>query len=180
MTKNIIAPIPLESIAQSILLIRGRKVMLDSDLAMLYGVTTKRPNEQVRRNRERFPEDFKFPLTDEEYASLRSQIATSNTARGGRRYRPSVFTEHGAIMAASVLNTPLAVAASIYVVRAFVRLRELLTSNQALVHQLDALERRLGNHDQAIANIFNTLRELMTPAPAEKLLKRRMGFITDK
>src|SRR5262249_33671496 len=105
--------IPPERIERAILLIRGHKVILDSDLAGLYGVTTKRLNEQVRRNLERFPRDFAFVLTAEEVAALRSQIATSNGGRGGRRYRPFVFTEHGAVMAASVPNTPTAVAVSI-------------------------------------------------------------------
>lgn len=146
-------------------------MLLDSDLAALYGVSTKRLNEQVRRNRERFPEDFMFPLTEEEYVRLRSHFATSNTAQGGRRYLPSVFTGHGAIMAASVLNTPLAVEMSIYVVRAFVRLRELLTSNEELA-------RRLGAHDQGIASILSAIRELMSPTPPDPT-KRRMGFVTD-
>ena len=169
MTKSKDPSISLERIAQFILVIRGHRVVLDSDLAALYGVPTKRLNEQVRRNRERFPEDFMFPLTEEEYARLRSHFATSNTARGGRRYVPSVFTEHGAIMAASVLNTPLAVEVSIYVVRAFVGLRELLTSNKELA-------RKLGAHDQAIASILSAIRELMTPTPSQPT-KRRMGFV---
>ena len=179
MTKSKDLSISLERIAQSILIIRGHKVLLDSDLATLYGVPTKRLNEQVRRNRGRFPEDFMFPLTEEEYAGLRSHFATSNTARGGRRYLPSVFTEHGAIMAASVLNTPLAVEMSIYVVRAFVRLRELLTSNKELARKLAALERRLGAHDQAIASILSAIRELMSPMPPQPT-KRRMGFVADE
>ena len=117
----------------------GHKVLLDSDLAALYGVTTKRFNEQVRRNLERFPEDFMFQITTEELSSLRSQFATSNPDRGGRRYVPYVFTEHGAIMAAMILNSPRAIEMSMYVVRAFVQLREVLASNQALARQLKTL-----------------------------------------
>lgn len=177
MTKNKQPTIPLERIAQSILIVRGQKVLLDADLAALYGVATKRLNEQVRRNRERFPEDFMFQLSDDEYASLRSHFAISNSSRGGRRYLPYVFTEHGAIMAAAVLNTPRAVEVSIYVVRAFVQLREMLASNKELARKLNELERKLATHDQAIAGILNTIRELMKPpAPPPK---RRIGFITE-
>jgi ORF6N domain len=146
--------IPVERIVQSILRVRGQKVLLDADLAKLYGVTTKRLNEQVRRNLDRFPEDFLFQLTDAEYADLRSQIATSTGGHGGRRYLPLVFTEHGAIMAASVLNTPLAVEVSIFVVRAFVRLRETLSTNQEVMRKLDQLERKIETHDQAITGIL--------------------------
>ena len=131
---------PLES---RILFLRGRKVLLDSDLAELYRVTVKRLNEQVKRNAERFPEDFMFRLTPEETKLLRSQIATSNGGRGGRRYLPFVFTEHGAIMAASVLNSQRAVEMSIFVVRAFVRLNEILASNRELAAKVMELDRRL-------------------------------------
>jgi len=111
--------------------------VLDADLAALYGLETKRSNEQVKRNRTRFPDDFMFQLTEEEFAVLRLQSATSNTNRGGRRYLPYAFTEHGAIMAATILNSPWATEVSVYVVRAFVKLRELLASQQALTQQLD-------------------------------------------
>lgn len=176
MTQNKKLSIPLERIASFILVVRGHKVLLDADLAALYGVTTKRLNEQVRRNRERFPEDFVFPLAQDEYEALRSQFATLKPGRGRhRKYLPYVFTEHGAIMAAAVLNSPRAVEMSLYVVRTFVRLREVLASNQALKRKLDELERKLGAHDQAIASILSAIRELMAPpAPAKK---RRMGFI---
>ena len=120
--------VPVEHITQSILVLRGHKVLLDAELAGLYGVSTKRFNEQVRRNRERFPADFMFQLTAEEHAALRSQFATSKPSategRGGRRYLPHAFTEHGAIQASNVLSTPRAVAMGVYVVRAFVQLRE--------------------------------------------------------
>lgn len=133
--------LPLDSISHHILLLRGQKVLLDTDLAMLYDVPTKRFNEQVRRNLERFPADFMFQLTEEEWASLRSQFSTLKTGRGQhRKYLPYAFTEHGAIMAATILNSPRATEVSVYVVRAFVRLREVLASNTELAKRLDALE----------------------------------------
>jgi len=170
---------PVGDIARSILLLRGQRVILDAQLAALYGVTTKRLNEQVKRNAERFPEDFTFQLTAEEAAVLRSQFATSKTptGRGGRRYLPYVFTEHGAIQAANVLNSPRAVEMGIYVVRAFVQLRELLSSNKELAKRLDQLEARIGKklaaHDEAITAILSAIRELMHP-PAPK--RRPIGF----
>jgi len=154
MTRNKNLSLPLGRIASSILVVRGHRVLLDADLAALYGVTTRRLNEQVRRNCERFPEDFVFQLSQDGHEALRSQFATSNAGRGGWRYLPYAFTEHGAIMAAAVLNTPRAVEMSLYVVRTFVRLREMLASNKELKGKLDELERRLGAHDQAIASIL--------------------------
>jgi hypothetical protein len=170
-----------EHIARSILVLRGQRVLLDTELADLYGVTTKRFNEQVRRNRERFPTDFMFQLTAEEAEALRSQIATSKAAgRGGRRYLPYAFTEHGAIMAATVLNSPRAVEMSVYVVRAFVKLRELLVSNKELARRLDELEARiekkLATHDHAIAAILSAIRQLMNPPPPKR---RPIGFTAD-
>lgn len=156
--------VPVERIENRIILVRGQKVLLDADLAALYGVSTKRFNEQVRRNAARFPEDFMFPLSAEQWNSLRSQFATLETGRGRhRKYLPLVFTEHGAIMAATILNSPRATQVSVYVVRAFVRLRELLASNRELARRLDQLEKKLGSHDQAIAGLINTIRDLMTP-----------------
>lgn len=169
--------IPTEYIAQAIQVIRGQKVLLDADLAALYGVETKRFNEQVKRNRARFPDDFMFQLTEEEFAALRSQDATSNTGRGGRRYLPYAFTEHGAIMAATILNSPWATEVSVYVVRAFIRLRELLASQQALTQRLDTLEATLTEHDQAIREILKALRQLMLPPDPPK--KRQIGFVRD-
>lgn len=155
--------------------------MFDADLAALYGITTGRFNEVVRRNLARFPQDFMFQLTDEEHAALRSQFAISNIGRGGRRYLPYVFTEHGAIMAAMVLNSPRATEVSVYVVRAFVQLRDTLIAHKELAQRLDQLEARieakLSTHDQAIAGILGAIRELMTP-PEKK--KRPIGFITPK
>src|SRR5579864_1529357 len=133
-----------------ILFIRGVRVLLDNDLAELYGVTVKRLNQQVKRNIERFPKDFMFQLSREELDSLRLQTATSNSRRGGRRYLPFVFTEHGAIMAASVLNSDRAVEMSLFVVRAFVRLREMLSTHRELATKLSELEHKLDTHDHAI------------------------------
>jgi hypothetical protein len=170
----------VERITRTILLLRRQRVILDAELAALYGVTTKRLNEQVKRNAERFPEDFLFRLTAEEVAVLRSQSATSEdlrkVGRGGARYRPFAFTEHGAIMAATILSSPRAVEMSLYVVRAFVQLRELLTSNAELAHKLNELERKLEGHDEAIVAILAAIRELMNP-PASK--RRAIGFTTD-
>ena len=124
--------VPIEGVERAILVVRGQKVILDADLAGLYGVSTKRLKEQVRRNKERFPADFMFLLDPQEVRNLRSQFATSSAAWGGTRYTPMAFTEHGAIMAASVLNTPRAVEASVYVVRAFVKIREMLSTHKEL------------------------------------------------
>jgi phage regulator Rha-like protein len=157
--------IPAERIERRILLIRGHRVILDEDLAELFGVTTKRLNEQVKRNAERFPEDFMFRLRNSETESLRSQIATSNGGRGGRRTRPYAFTEHGAIMAANVLNSPRAVRISVLVVRAFVRLRQVLTTHRELARKLEELENRIGTHDVAIRQLVSAIRELMEPEP---------------
>lgn len=169
---------PVARIAESIRLIRGQKVLLDADLAALYGVETRRLNEQVRRNRERFPADFIFELSQEEFANLKSQTATSSW--GGRRKLPMAFTEHGAIMAATILNSPRAVEVSVYVVRAFVALRELLVGNQELALKLSELEarleRKLDSHDQAIAGLINAMRELMRPPESKP--KRPIGFVT--
>jgi phage regulator Rha-like protein len=162
--------IPVES---RIRVLRQQKVILDRDLAELYGVPVKRLNEQVKRNQERFPEDFLFRLTAEEEQSLRSQIATSKPGRGGRRYAPYAFTEHGAIMAATVLNSERAVEMSVFVVRAFVRLREVLSTNQQLAGKIDELEERLDTHDASIQDLIDAIRELMAPEPASG---RRIGF----
>ena len=175
--------LPVEIIAQSILVLRGQKVLLDTDLAELYEVTTKRFNEQVRRNLERFPADFMFRLTEEEWVALRSQFATLKGGRGQhRKYLPYAFTEHGAIMAATILNSPRATEVSVYVVRAFVELRELLTGNKELALKLAELEsrieRKLDSHDQAIAGLINAIRELMRPPEPTK--KHPIGFVTKK
>jgi hypothetical protein len=193
-------------IARAILVFRGHRVLLDAELAALYGVTTKRLNEQVKRNAARFPADFIFRLTptetaalnrsqnatgspkDREYSahveetsSLRSQIATLKTGRGQhRKYLPYAFTEHGAIMAATILSSPRAVEMSVYVVRAFVQLREMLASNRELARRFAQLETRLDKkltiHDEAIAAILAAIRQLMHP-PVPK--RRPIGFTAD-
>jgi hypothetical protein len=183
MRANDNALIPPERIAQAIFVMRDQKVIVDADLAALYGVPTKRFNEQVRCNLERFPADFMFQLTAAEFAALRSHFATSNekpSGRGGRRYLPFVFTEHGTIMAATILNSPRATEVSVYVVRAFVALRELLSDNKELALKLreleTRLERKLDSHDQAIAGLIDAICELMKPPEPSK--KRPIGFIT--
>ena len=162
--------IPIGQIEGRIYTIRGKRVMLDADLARLYGVTTKRLNEQVRRNADRFAEDFSFEMENQDVVDLRSKIATSKDAlpgRGGRRYRPRVFTEHGAIMAVSVLNSPRAVEVSVFVVRAFVKLRQLAMAHKEIGQKLNELERKVAGHDAAIAGLIDAIRKLMTP-PAPK------------
>jgi len=166
--------IPLQSVANRIRVIRGHRVMLDSDLAELYGVLTKALNQAVKRNIERFPSDFMFQLTAEEFDHWRSQIVTSNPgARMGLRRPPYVFTEHGALQLASVLKSERAVEMSLLVVRAFVRLRELLATNKELAVQFKKLERRLDMSDEAIAELYAMVRQLMTPPDKPK---RRIGF----
>jgi phage regulator Rha-like protein len=137
--------------------------MIDSDLAELYGVTTKNLNKAVRRNVARFPPDFMFQLSNQEVANLRFQFGTSSLAHGGSRYRPLAFTEQGIAMLSSVLNSRRAIAANIQIMRAFVRMREMLSSNDAMRKQLEDLERKMDTHDQAIVGIFKTLHELMNP-----------------
>ena len=172
----------IAKLESAIHLIRGQRVMLDFDLAMIYGVTTKRLNEQLKRNRLRFPADFAFQLTVQEFRNLKSQIATSSlrsqfvtsSSHGGKRKLPWVFTEHGALMLASVLNSAIAVQASVRVVRAFVRLREMVAANAQLAVKLKELERRFDSHDEAIANLFAALKELLEPTDAPK--RREIGF----
>jgi hypothetical protein len=158
--------------------LKFRTQQYDSKLAIaaIHGVNTGRLNEAVKRNADRLPEDFMFRLSAAEQAALISQIATSKPGRGGRRKLPWAFTEHGAIQAANVLNSPRAIAMGVYVVRAFVRLRELLASNTALTRKLDELERKYKHHDEAIAAILSAIRELMHP-PAPK--RRGIGFTAD-
>src|ERR1043166_2890162 len=139
-------------------LLRGQRGMLDFDLARVYGVTTRRLKEQFKRNRERFPGDFAFALTRQELANLRSQIATSSL-HGGHRYLPVAFTEHGTIMLASVLNSPVAIEASVRVVRAFVYMREQFAANRQLSQKFAELEKRLDSHDESIATLFEAIRQ---------------------
>src|SRR5437762_8077724 len=162
----------IANLENAIHLIRGQRVMLDSDLAAIYGTSTMRLNEQCKRNRKRFPDDFAFVLTREEFTSLISQNAISRS-HGGRRSLPVAFTEHGAIMLASVLNSDVAVQASVRVVRAFVKLREMVAGNAGLAAKLVELERRLDSHDESIANLFQAIRQLLTPPTKPK---REIGF----
>ena len=164
---------PVEGIASRIHTIRGQRVLIDADLALLYGVPAKRFNEQVRRNLRRFPPDFMFQLENQEFAILRSQFATSSW--GGRRYPPFVFTEHGAIMAASILNSSRAIEVSVYVVRAFVQMREALVAHKEIGKRLDELERKVGTHDRAVGQILEAIRQLTLPPGAPQ--RRRIGFL---
>jgi ORF6N domain len=168
--------IPVDAIAKRIVFIRGQRVILDTDLAELYGVSTTRFNQQVRRNIERFPEDFMFQLTKEEHDALILQFATSKSGRGGRRKLPLVFTEAGALNAASVLKSPRAIQVGIYVHRAFVQLRDLLATHKNIARQLTELEKRVAGHDKEIAQIVAAIHRLLEPPPAAK--KRPIGFHT--
>jgi len=163
---------PLETVERGILLVRGQKAILDADLAELYGVTTKRLNQQVSRNRGRFPEDFMFQLSADEKA----EVVANCDHLSKLKYSPVLpyaFTEHGAIMAASVLNTPRAIEISIFVVRAFVKLREIMATHKELARKLAELEQRFGEHDEKIEAIFEAIRQLMAP-PYEP--RKKIGF----
>lgn len=156
-----------------ILILRNQKVILDADLAELYGVPVRQLNQQVKRNSSRFPADFRFAVTAAEYGNLRSQNVISSSSHGGRRYLPNAFTEHGAIMAATVLNSKRAIEMSIFVVRAFVQMRQSLVVNQHVVSKLSELEARLDMHDGEIQDLVEAIRELVTPLPASN---RPIGF----
>jgi hypothetical protein len=162
--------VPAERIEHAILVLRGQKVMLDSELAALYEVPVKALNQAVKRNLDRFPEDFMFQLSQEEATSLRSQSVTSKAGRGGRRTEPYAFTEQGVAMLSSVLHSPRAVHVNIEIMRAFVRLRQMLQQNTELARKLAALE---GKYDGQFKMVFEAIRDLMTPAPKEK---PRIGF----
>lgn len=166
---------PAVMIENLILTIRRQRVMLDSDLARIYRVTTGQLNQALKRNSKRFPADFAFQLTRQELAALISQSVISKTGRGGRQTPPWVFTEHGAIMLASVLNSPLAIEASVRVVRAFVYLREQLASNKKIAQKFAELENRLDSQDESIATLFEAIRQLLEPAePGQP--RREIGF----
>ena len=160
---------PVERIEHSILLIRGHKVMLDADLARLYGVTTKRLNEQVRRNRDRFPDDFMFRLTDAEKKEVVANCDHLKTLKFSPNL-PYAFTEHGAVMLAAVLNSPVAVDVSIQIVKTFIRLRELLANNKELAKKIEELEKK---YDTQFKIVFDAIRQLMS-APEPK--KKKIGF----
>lgn len=166
--------LPIPRVESLIFQVGGERVIVDSDLASIYAVTTRRLNEQVRRNFDRFPEDFVFRLTREELTRLKSQNATSSSRHGGRRKLPFVFTEHGAIMAATVLNSSRAVQMSVYVVRAFVQLRRSLAGHKELAQKLQVLERKVESHDVEIHSVIEAIRKLMSlPEKA----KRQIGFV---
>ena len=168
---------PTDHISQAIHILRDQRVIFDRDLALLYGVTTKRLNEAVKRNIRRFPADFMFRLTSQEAEMLnRSQIATGSAKHRDPRFPPFAFTEHGAIQAANVLNSLRAIEMGVHVVRAFVRLREILASNKELARKLDALERKYKSHDAAIAELLSAIRRLLNPLPATR---RGIGFTAE-
>jgi hypothetical protein len=190
MSRRLDAPPLLDPLIHSI---RGRRVILDADLARLYGVTTKRFNEAFRRNQRRFPADFSFQISVSENANLRSQIATSSfqspnskgkmenrsqsatsSPHGGRRYLPWAFTEHGALMAANILHSDQATRMSVYVIRAFVRLREELAANSAILKRLAEIDQTLLQHDVALRDIYRKLLPLLQPPPDPP--KRGIGF----
>ncbi len=174
MVKEVEKIFPEKQIIRTIMVIRGEKVILDSDLAALYGVETRRLNEQVRRNADKFPEDFMFQLSNEEFNNLKSQIATSSW--GGRRKLPLVFTEHGALQAANVLNSDQANKMSVFIVRAFIRLREMALTNEKLSRKIDDLERRVSDHDEILIDLIREIRKLVD-VPDMKRKKRPIGFI---
>jgi len=163
--------ISIELIEQAIFLIRGQKVLVDADLAQLYGVETKILNKAVKRNLDRFPEDFMFQLTAEEAENLRFQIGTSKKQRGGRRYLPYAFTEQGVAMLSGVLNSPRAVKVNVEIMRAFVRLRQLMATHTDLARKLTALEQK---YDKQFKVVFDAIRALMTP-PAKP--RKKIGFV---
>jgi len=192
------AIIPIGQIEQRILLIRGQRIMLDADLASLYGTTTKRLNEQVKRNLRRFPEDFMFQLTTKEWADLTSQIAMSNAqsnrsqiATGSQRHRdprftPYAFTEHGALMAANILRSERAIQMSVFVVRAFIRMRQMIIQQQGLARKLAELEKklteRLDVHETAITEVLRQIMRLLSPPPESEPEppKKRIGFLVEE
>ncbi len=163
-------------ILKTIMIIHGEKVIIDSDLADLYGVETRRLNEQVRRNIDKFPEDFMFQLTKEEFDNLKSQIATSSAGWGGRRKPPLVFTEYGALQVANVLKSEQANKMSIFIVRTFVRLREMALKNEMLSRKIDQLEKRVSDHDKILVELVREIRKLIDiPKPRGK--RKSIGFI---
>ena len=173
MSKDKSLAIPDEVMISKIYMIRNHKVMLDIDLAELYQVETKRLNEQVKRNADRFPEDFMFRLSNEEWESLRSQIATSNEGRGGRRYAPLAFTEHGVLMLSSVLNSERAIQVNIQIMRIYTKLKGMLLTHKDILLKLEKLERKTSKHDENFKIVFDYLKELLNPPTAPM---RKIGF----
>jgi hypothetical protein len=184
-----------DDITTLIVTVRGKRVILDADLARIYGVPTKRLNEQVRRNADRFPLDFAFVLTDQEVANLRSQFATSSlevnrsqystgSTHGGRRKLPTAFTEHGAIMAANVLRSKQAIQMSVFVVRVFIRMRQILIGQKDLARKLAELEKeltsRLDIHETAINEMLRQIKRLLNPPSEPEPPKKRIGFLVEE
>ena len=169
--------VPIGLIESRIYMMRGQRVMLDSDLAEVYGTTTKRLNEQVKRNTGRFPKEFAFRLTKSEWDILRSQIATSKGGRGGRRYPPWAFTEHGAIMAANILSCDRAVRVSVHVVRAFIKQRQMLADGEVFTEWLIELQQQVDKHDEMILEIVEALHRLLARPPQPP--RKRIGFGTE-
>jgi len=163
----------LRDLSELILVLRGQRVILGADLAALYEVPTKRLNQQVKRNGDRFPPEFAFQLSQKEFSNLRSQFATSSS-HGGRRSPPYVFTEHGVLMAANVLNSPRAMAVSVALIRAFVRLREMLVTNQMMGKRLAEVEKTLVTHDAALRDIYQRIKPLLLPPPDPP--RKKIGF----
>lgn len=174
MSKELV--IPAERIERAILVIRGQKIMLDRDLAELYGVETKQLVRQMKRNSDRFPADFAFRLAQQEVIDLKRQFGTSSSW-GGRRTLPYAFTEQGVAMLSSVLRSPRAVQVNIAIMRAFVRLREILATHKDLARKLDEHERKLGKHDEQFQVVFEAIRQLMSPPATPK--RRRIGFAAE-
>lgn len=168
-------PVSVEVVATKIFEVRATKVMLDSDLAKLYGVRTKNLNKAVSRNKERFPGDFMFQMTKEELENLRFHFGTSK--RGGRRYLPYVFTQEGVAMLSGVLNSRRAIQVNIFIMRAFVKLRELLLSHKDLAIKIDSLERKYANHDKKIKEIFSAIHQLLQPPRDKRVIA---GFSMEK
>lgn len=168
------ALVTFDSIEHKIYVAREQKVMLDSDLAALYGVATKVFNQAVGRNLQRFPEDFRFQLTMEEFEALRSQIVTSKAGRGGRRYLPYVFTEQGVAMLSGVLNSERAVQVNIGIMRAFVNMRKMLSTSEEVSKKLADIENKLGNHDEHFKKVFTAIRLLMNPSSKSD---KQIGFV---
>ena len=168
--------VSVQFIERRIYLIRGHKVMIDVDLAELYGVGTRALNQQVQRNLKRFPEDFMFQLTKEEAESLRSQFVTSKSTHGGRRFRPYAFTEHGVAMLSSVLNSERAIEVNISIMRAFIRLRQMMESNEGLNRKFAAVIKKLATHDQYFKVVFDELRKLAEQPTSPR---KQIGFRAD-
>jgi len=173
MKNNFIITVPEERLLHHIYIIRGKKVMLDKDLASLYGIETKRLKEQVRRNRNRFPADFMFELNKKEFENWRSQFATSNSEIMGMRHAPFAFTEHGILMLSSVLNTDRAIKVNIRIMRIFIKMREMLHTHKALLEKLEQLEKKVTGHDDSIKLIFQSLRRFLQN---QNPPRRRIGF----